>query len=254
MNEVEMEKTRRGEQRRRKGLSVFRLKVIGAIFMALNVASVAILPALVDDPSQDMTALTAIVLCAAASWIAVPIYSWLLFDGYRHTHNVWAYGLRLLVVAVVSEVPYDLIMAGKPFSLSVQNPVFGLLIALVVLALVDWLAKKYYGAFRWTLTVLVIIAGLLWDLLLHVGVDQRVLYTGVLTLSFVMVFYFLNARENSMMFTAGLLGAVMCITPAIGVVFLHYRNGEQGFKQPWTKWAFYVIYPVLLVFGALVAA
>ncbi|WNE85450.1 MULTISPECIES: hypothetical protein [Bifidobacterium] len=102
--------------------------------------------------------------------------------------------------------------------------------------------------------MLVIIAGLLWDLLLHVGVDQRVLYTGVLTLSFVMVFYFLNARENSMMFTAGLLGAVMCITPAIGVAFLHYRNGEQGFKQPWTKWAFYVIYPVLLVFGALVAA
>ena len=220
MNEVEMEKTRRGEQRRRKGLSVFRLKVIGAIFMALNVASVAILPTLVGDPSQDMAALTAVVLCAAASWIAVPIYSWLLFDGYRHTHN----------------------------------PVFGLLIALVVLALVDWLAKKYHGAFRWTLTVLVIIAGLLWDLLLHVGVDQRVLYTGVLTLSFVRVFYFLNARENSMMFTAGLLGAVMCITPAIGVAFLHYRNGEQDFKQPWTKWAFYVIYPVLLVFGALVAA
>ena len=51
MNEVEMEKTRRGEQRRRKGLSVFRLKVIGAIFMALNVASVAILPTLVGDPS-----------------------------------------------------------------------------------------------------------------------------------------------------------------------------------------------------------
>ena len=136
MNEVEMEKTRRGEQRRRKGLSVFRLKVIGAIFMALNVASVAILPTLVGDPSQDMAALTAVVLCAAASWIAVPIYSWLLFDGYRHTHNAWAYGLRLLVVAVVSEVPYDLIMTGKPFSLSVQNPVFGLLIALVVLALV----------------------------------------------------------------------------------------------------------------------
>lgn len=67
MNEVEMEKTRRGEQRRRKGLSVFRLKVIGAIFMALNVASVAILPMLVGDPSQDMAALTAVVLCAAAS-------------------------------------------------------------------------------------------------------------------------------------------------------------------------------------------
>lgn len=104
---------------------------------------------------------------------------------------------------------------------------------------------------RWLLTIVVILAGLLWALLLRVGVDQRIMYTGVLTLLFVLVFYFLNARENTMMFTAGLLGAVMCITPGIGVAFLHYRNDEVGFKQSWTKWAWYAVYPVLLIIGAL---
>ena len=112
MNEVEMAKQRRGEKRRRKGLSVFRLKMIGALFMALGVAGVSVLPAMLGDPTQDMAALTVVVACTAASWCAIPIYSWLLFDGYRHTGSIGKYVLRLFIVAVVSDVPYDLIMTG----------------------------------------------------------------------------------------------------------------------------------------------
>ena len=74
MNEVEMAKQRRGEKRRRKGLSVFRLKMIGALFMALGVAGVSVLPAMLGDPTQDMAALTVVVACTAASWCAIPIY------------------------------------------------------------------------------------------------------------------------------------------------------------------------------------
>ena len=121
MNEVEMAKQRRGEKRRRKGLSVFRLKMIGALFMALGVAGVSVLPSMLGDPTQDMAALTVVVACTAASWCAIPIYSWLLFDGYRHTGSIGKYVLRLFIVAVVSDVPYDLIMTGKPFDLSAQN-------------------------------------------------------------------------------------------------------------------------------------
>ena len=65
MNEVEMAKQRRGEKRRRKGLSVFRLKMIGALFMALGVAGVSVLPSMLGDPTQDMAALTVVVACTA---------------------------------------------------------------------------------------------------------------------------------------------------------------------------------------------
>ena len=56
-----------------------------------------------------------------------------------------------------------------------------------------------------------------------------------------------------MMFTAGLLGAVSmhhtrhrCSLPAL-------PQRRAGFQSSHGPWAFYVIYPVLLVFGALVA-
>ncbi|MCB5521119.1 hypothetical protein LIP81_21855, partial [Erysipelatoclostridium ramosum] len=73
--------------------------------------------------------------------------------------------------------------------------VYGLVIALVVLMLVEWIAYQYGGerlrpwsgaqrggaaAVRWLLTIVVVLAGLLWALLLRVGVDQRIMYTGVL--------------------------------------------------------------------------
>lgn len=54
---------------------------------------------------------------------------------WRHTGDVWRYGLRLLVAAVVAEAPYDKIVTGRWWDWSVMNPIFGLLIALVVCAL-----------------------------------------------------------------------------------------------------------------------
>ncbi|MDB1203378.1 hypothetical protein [Bifidobacterium bifidum] len=43
--------------------------------------------------------------------------------------------MRLLVAAVVAEAPYDKIVTGRWWDWSVMNPIFGLLIALVVCAL-----------------------------------------------------------------------------------------------------------------------
>lgn len=267
MNEVEMARQRKaaGIGRRHKGLSVFRLKVIGAVFMALSVASTTLVPMLFGPLNADnMTGLTVAVICEIASWCAVPIYAWLLFDGWRHTRNVWRYWASLFILAVLCDVPYGKIVTGNwgtPYrgaqassggvSYWISNPVWGLVIALLVLIAIDWIAKHHTRAVRWLLTIAVIVAGVLWNLIMHVGVSQRVMYTGALTLAFALVFYFLNARENTMMFTAGLLGAVMCITPAVGVAFLHYRNGELGYRHSWTKWVFYALYPVMLLIGAL---
>ncbi|OZG63729.1 ABC transporter permease [Bifidobacterium hapali] len=256
MNDAEMEKSRRGSgaARRRNGLSVFRLKVIGAVFMALSVVGVAFVPVLFGEPSADnMTALTVAVVCEIASWCAVPIYSWLVYDGWRHTHDRARYAGRLFVVACLAGLPYDRIMTGHWFDARTHNPVWGLFFAYVVLVAVDWIARRYAGAVRWLMTVAVIVAGVLWNVLLQIGVSQRVMYTGVLVLAFVMVFYFLSVHENTMMFTAGLLGAVMCITPGVGVAFLHYRRDELGYARPWTKWVFYALYPAMLLAGALVA-
>lgn len=70
-----------------------------------------------------MTSLTAMVLSEVVSWFAIPIYAWLLVQGFRETHSRVAYGLQLFILAVVCEVPYDLCTSHKAFDFGSQNPV-----------------------------------------------------------------------------------------------------------------------------------
>lgn len=234
---------------KRRGLTVFNLKVIGAIFMFLSVASVTVVPAVFGDITKDMTALSVAMICEIVSWCAIPIYAWLLFDGYRHTHNRWLYLLQLLVLALVCEVPYDKVTSGKYVDMNSQNPVFGLLIALIVMAAFDWVKRRYERGMQYVLMVMLAIVGLLWNLMLYIGLRQGVINVGAITLAFVLVFYLMNRHENTMMITAGLMGAVSFIAPAVGVAFLHYRRDELGYRHAWAKWVFYVLYPLMLVVG-----
>ena len=169
-----------------------------------------------------------------ASWFAIPIYAWLLVRGFRETHNRVAYGVQLLLLALICEVPYDLATSGKTFDFNSQNPVFGLFIAFVVLAALEWVAARYQKAMRVVLSV-------------------GLMSIGSVTLGFVLIFTLMRSHENSMMFTAGLFGAVMMITPGVGVAFVHYYNGKLGYKHQWTKWAFYAVYPVILIICAICA-
>ncbi len=56
-----------------------------------------------------------------------------------------------------------------------------------------------------------------------------------------------------MMITAATLGAVSGIAPGFGVAFLHYRNGELGYRHFWTPWVFYAVYPAILLACACMA-
>ena len=148
-------------------------------------------------------------------------------------------------------MPYDLCTSHKAFDFGSQNPVFGLFIAFVVLVVLDWVAARYQKSMKIVLSVGLVLIGLLWDLLLRVGLRQHMMSVGAVTLGFVLIFTLMRQHENSMMFTAGLFGAVMMIMPGIGVAFVHYYNGELGYKRQWTKWAFYAAYPVILIFCAI---
>lgn len=240
-------------RRRGRGLTTFGLKTIGGFFLFLSAASTTLVPLLFGSNTNDMGSLTAMVLCEVVSWCAVPMYAWLLVRGYEHTHSRVIYGMELFVLALACEVPYDMATSGRAFDLGSQNPVFGLFIALAVLALMDWIAERHQGAMRWVLSVVMVLIGLLWDLLLRVGLRQHLMSLGAVTLGFVLIFTLMRKYENTMMLTAGLFGAVMMIAPGFGVLFTHFHNGKLGYRHAWDKWVFYALYPVLLLVCALAA-
>lgn len=95
----------RRNRKKRRGLTVFQLKVIGAVALALSAGSTTIVPLFFGSDTNNMTSLTAMVLSEVVSWFAIPIYAWLLVQGFRETHSRVAYGLQLFILAVACEVP-----------------------------------------------------------------------------------------------------------------------------------------------------
>ncbi|EFA22088.1 TraX family protein [Bifidobacterium gallicum] len=245
-NEYEFS-VREKKRRPRKGLSRFKLKVIAAVLLFLGAASTTLFPYWLGTPdANNMTSLTVSVLSEIASWVAVPMYAWFVYSGYQYTHNAVLYGVRLLVLALVCEVPYDLMVSGHAISMGAQNPVWGLLISLIVIGLLD-LLRAYSRSMQIILSVIVVLVGLAWSWLFRVGDTGLVINIGVMSVLFTLIFYFFDGRENTMMLTAGFFGAMMMIAPAVGVAILHYRNDETGARHSWTKWVWYAVYPVILL-------
>lgn len=113
--------------------------------------------------------------------LAFPIFAFQVAEGYRRTHDVRAYRRRLLLWALISEIPFDLMAEGAFFYPFHQNVMFTFWLALFILGGMDR-AKARGGLLRWLLT-----AG--WMLLGYVlGTITMVDYSGYGILT-VAIFY-----------------------------------------------------------------
>ena len=91
--------------------------------------------------------------------IAFPIYCYALVQGHIHTSSRLRYLRRLLLIALIAQIPYNLALDPGGW-----NVVFTLLLSAAVLALLDKLPKLWYGI------PVVIIAVLIMD---HLPLDYN---------------------------------------------------------------------------------
>lgn len=110
----------------RKCVNGFTLKLIALVTMTTDHTAMVLLVG--DPPYWPMRII---------GRIAFPIYCFLLVEGYFHTHSVRRYTLRLLIAAVVSDIPFDLAVDGFWPSWYSQNVMLTLAIGLVTVWLVD---------------------------------------------------------------------------------------------------------------------
>ena len=81
--------------------------------------------------------------------LAVPIFAFLLVEGFLHTSDYKRYLLSLTVCAVISEIPYDLANYRKFWDLSGQNALFSMVISLLMLYFLKRFADREGVAGVW---------------------------------------------------------------------------------------------------------
>ena len=171
----------RRKKKQRRGLSVFQLKVIGAVALVLSAGSTTLVPLIFEQ--HDV----AYGHGAMRSGVVVRRADLRVAAGARLPADAQSRGIRraAAVLALIAEVPYDLATSGKPFDFGSQNPVFGLFIAFAMLAAMKWVAQRYQGAMLVISDIVLVVVAVLWDLLLRVGLRQHLMSLGAVTLGFV---------------------------------------------------------------------
>ena len=242
------------------GISGTILRVWGMLFLAAGIVSRSILQnrmlgvgtgsiqvlleGIETTPGAMAIATVALVLQAVET-CALPIFAWLLVSGFQHTKSGKMYLLRLAGLALLTELPYNLAMGGKLLDMSSRNPVFGLMLALVML----YFCRRYEGAGFKNLLIkgVVILAAVLWCSILRIdhGVPLVVVSVTLWLL-----------RKTQLRAIGGAVAAMACclvspfyLASSMGCLPVHLYNGERGLQN---RWANYLAYPVLLLVVALV--
>ena len=169
---------------------------------------------------------------------AFPIFAFLITEGFIHTKNRKRYAINLIIFALLSEIPWNLAHTGDLFY-SRQNVFFTLLSGYLGICAYE----HYRGNVRNQSIALLI--------LLISSIIIRADY-GAFGFGFILFLYLFRERKALM----GIIGS--CILPSRwigGMAFIPILmyNGKRGFaKAKWTKYVFYIFYPLHLMILYLV--
>ena len=182
------------------------------------------------------------VLLTLLGGLAVPVFSWLLFQGFILTSNYRNYLIRLLVFAVISEVPYDLAYGGRTIDTDSQNPLLGLVLSLLMLyflRMVDTDNKvSAVGG-----SILIILAAVIWVSIIRVR-------CGLCVILLAAIFY--KFKNNSTISTVlGVIVSLMYFPAPLSFYGIACCNERRGDRI--NKWIYYILYPAHLLLFALIS-
>lgn len=204
--------------------------------------------ALLDGSSDMMIFATVSLVLQVVETCAVPMFALLLAEGFVHTSSLKDYALRVAGCALLSEIPFDLLMHGKFLSLTSQNPVFGMVLGLAVLHFFRTYEGK--GIKIFLIRFLVVILGVVWAGMLRIdmGIPMVLLVWPMYTFREKPMYRNLMAACMAIVCT---MTSLFFITAPMGCLMLHIYNGEKGEEEP-SRVLTYLAYPVIVLAMALV--
>lgn len=214
-------------------------------------------------------------ILTAVGRIAFPLFSFMIVEGFFHTSSRKKYALRLAVFALISEIPFNLMMGGSIFNPLDQNVLFTFLLAVALMCIYEKIRLKKRLIVRLPLYILITLAFYI------IGMFTFVDYYGygiLITAMFyftriskdeptwkkllckaaqlVVLFYICNEMIKGLAITVELFGYELELCQqslavlALPLIWLY--NGRQGPYNKFIKYFYYFFYPAhILVLSML---
>ena len=161
---------------------------------------------------------------------AFPIFVFLLVEGFEKTKNRKKYGISLLVLALLSEIPFNL-MNGSTLLFPKQNVMFTLLLGYLAMWSLEYFKNKPL------ISLALIIA--MFFISRYMQADYRT--AGFI---FIIVMYGLSKQRVIQTLACSML-LPMKLMVFLSLLLTCLYNGKRGFiKTPFLKYCFYAFYPV----------
>lgn len=207
-------------EERKFGLSGFALKWIAMISMLIDHTGAVLFPQYIQ--------------MRMIGRLAFPIYCFLLVEGAVHTSDIRKYEIRLLLFALVSELPFDLAFYTR-VDFRHQNVFFTLFLGLVVV-------EQYQKRRQKLSSFLIFIAAMVLSEVMHTDYSAA----GIV---FIVLFYLLyqyKTGKQAVFVVANFLmyGTSVQAYAGLAALPMLLYNGKRG---PSMKYFFYVFYPLHLL-------
>lgn len=196
-------------------------------------------------------------------YFTAPVMCYFLVEGYQYTHSRKKYLFRMLLFAVISQVPFYMALAPEGAGVMEKlNMMFTLSVCFLILEVKTWVRQDIVRVLLYALLFLAnskcdwaTMAPLYTLLFAYAyGSHKKLARAFVIAM---MVFMVDIYRMNSFIFSAEkawlLTGFSTLGVLAAAVTILYFYNGKQADKgQGFSKWFFYIFYPVhLLIIGMI---
>lgn len=201
--------------------------------------------------------------------LAFPIFAFMIVEGYTHTRNLKKYVLRLLIFAVITEIPFNLMVGNSVFYYVHQNVLWTFLIAIGLIHLNE-LARKNG---KWWIRLITMAATCILAYILGYVTFVDYNAAGILM---VLVFYFFRGRKwwcylgqlaglyyinvellQGLYFEVEIFGHSVQIVQQglalLSLAFIWLYKGRQGKKSKAFQYFCYAFYPAHMLILWLVS-
>ena len=260
------------QYRKPAGLSSQGIRILGLLLLLAGAIGTGIVQGIfmAADDSLKITSIALVI--EIVQCCAMPLFVFLLVEGVQKTSSMKWYFLRVLIAAVLAEIPYDLLNSGKVFDWRFFNPLFSLLICMVMLYLLRFYAKKE-GKNILAKAVVVGVA-LLWtmfqlptpenELVVRFGFMREsaaLLSEGMPMVVLAATLWFTRHNKKMQVFVGSAVMILIALAvpgwmylqymgAPIAMLVIHFYSGEQGESNRYIN---YLAYPVILMAVWLIA-